>query len=153
MEEKDMLNLGSTYLIVKNFEKSIAFYEGLLEMKVSAQRFNRWAQFNFNGNCIALFNPKYDDDLIKRGEDLEIHYDKKYLEYQRSRNIRYGNNFVLNFYIDDLIAEYERVKNLDIGKMTEIMYLNISSPYYHFLLEDPDGNTIEITGHYYPKNK
>lgn len=148
-----MLKLGSTYLIVKNFEKSIVFYEALLEMKVSAQRFNRWAQFNFNGNCIALFNPKYDEDLVNRGEDLEIHYDKEYLEYQRNRNIHYGNNFVLNFYIDDLITEYERIKNLNIGKLTEIMYLNISSPYYHFLLEDPDGNTIEITGHYNQKNK
>ncbi len=29
------------------------------------------------------------------------------------------------------------------------MYLNIKSPYYHFLLEDPDGNTIEITGRYF----
>ncbi|OGO78338.1 MAG: hypothetical protein A2Y23_04895 [Clostridiales bacterium GWB2_37_7] len=141
-----MVKLGSTYLIVKDFEKSITFFETLLEMKVSAQRFNRWAQFNFNGNCIALLNPKYDEDIIKQGEDLENHFSKEYLEYQQNRNIQYGNNFVLNFYIDDLIAEYERIKNLDIGKMTEIMYLNISSPYYHFLLEDPDGNIIEITG-------
>lgn len=47
-----MLNLGSTYLIVKNIEKSIVFYEALLEMKVSAQNCDRWAQFDFNGNCI-----------------------------------------------------------------------------------------------------
>jgi lactoylglutathione lyase len=135
-------------MIVKDFEKSLTFYESLLEMKVSAQRFNRWAQFNFNGNCIALFNPKYDEELIKKGEDLEVHYDGKYLEYQRSKNVYYGNNIVLNFYINDLTAEYERIKKLNIGKMTEIMYLNISSPYHHFILEDPDGNTIEITGRF-----
>lgn len=143
-----MLNLGSTYLIVKDFQKSIEFYEALLEMKASAQRFNRWAQFNFNGNCIALFNPKYDEDLIKREENVETHYDKRYLEYRENKKINYGNNFVLNFYIDDLYFEYERIKELNIGKMTDIMYLNISSPYYHFLVEDPDGNTIEITGPY-----
>jgi catechol 2,3-dioxygenase-like lactoylglutathione lyase family enzyme len=143
-----MLNVGSTYLIVKNFKKSIAFYETLLEMKVSAQRYYRWAQFNFNGNCIALFNPKYDEDLIKQGENLENHYDKEYLEFQKNKEIHYGNNFVLNFYVHDLNAEYERIKELNIGKMTEIMYLNISSPYYHFLLEDPDGNTIEVTGQF-----
>lgn len=143
-----MLDLGSTYLIVKNFQRSIAFYEDLLEMKVSAQRFDRWAQFNFNGNCIALFNPKYDEDLIKQGEDLETHYDKEYLEFCKNKKIQYGNNLVLNFYIDDLNTEYERIKRLNIGKITKIMYLNISSPYYHFLLEDPDGNTIEITGQY-----
>jgi len=28
------------------------------------------------------------------------------------------------------------------------MYLNIASPYYFFLVEDPDGKTIEITGNY-----
>jgi catechol 2,3-dioxygenase-like lactoylglutathione lyase family enzyme len=143
-----LLDLGSTYLIVKNFEKSITFYEALLEMKVSAHRFNRWAQFNFNGNCIALFNPKYDEDIINQGENLEVHYNKEYLEYRKSKDTHYGNNFVFNFYIDDLNTEYERIKELNIGKMTEIMYLNISSPYYHFLLEDPDGNTIEITGQY-----
>lgn len=141
-----MLNLGSTYLIVKNIQKSIAFYEALLEMKVSVQRFDRWAQFNFNGNCIALYNPKYDEELIKRGENLQAHYDNEYLKYSQNKKIQYGNNFVLNFYIDDLNAEYERIKDLNIGKMTKIMYLNIASPYYHFLLEDPDGNTIEITG-------
>lgn len=143
--------MGSTYLIVKDFEKSVAFYEALLDMKVSAQRFDRWAQFDFNGNCIALLNPKYDERLIKKGENLETHYDEEYLNFTKNRKIQYGNNFVLNFYITDLNAEYERIKNLNIGKMSEIMYINISSPYYHFLLEDPDGNRIEITGQYTEK--
>jgi lactoylglutathione lyase len=40
------------------------------------------------------------------------------------------------------------VKALSIGKVSEIMYVNISSPYYFFVLDDPDGNTIEITGYY-----
>lgn len=63
-------------------------------------------------------------------------------DIKKSIEFQYGNNMVLNFYIDNLDKEYERIKNLNIGKMTSIMYLNISSPYYHFLLEDPDGNTI-----------
>ena len=45
--------------------------------------------------------------------------------------------FGLNFYIDDLNAEYERIKALNIGKISKIMYLNISSPYHHFLLKVP----------------
>ncbi len=143
-----MLQLGSTYLIVKDMEKSIAFYEALLDMKVSAQNFNRWAQFNF-GSCIALYNPKYDEELIAKGENLDAHYSKEYMDYITNKEIKYGNNFVLNFYIDDLNEEYERIKKLNIGKVTDIMYLNIKSPYYHFLLEDPDGNTIEITGKYF----
>lgn len=141
-----MLNLGSIYLITKNIKKSISFYEALLEMDVSVQRFDRWAQFNFSGNCIALFNPIYDEKLIKLKSDTEQNYNSEYIKNLKTRKIQYGNNMVLNFYIADLNKEYKRIKELNIGNMTEIMYINISSPYYHFLLEDPDGNTIEITG-------
>lgn len=145
-----MLDLGSTYLIVKDIQKSIAFYETLLEMKVSAKRFDRWAQFNFNGKCIALLNPDFDKKLMNQEDNLiEKHFSREYIEYFKNKQIQYGNNMVLNFYIDNLDKEYERIKNLNIGKMTEIMYLNISSPYYHFLLEDTDGNTIEVTGNRY----
>lgn len=54
---------------------------------------------------------------------------------------------VLNFYIDDLYTEYQRIKDLNIGTVSEILYVNIAAPYYYFLIEDPD-NTIEITGKY-----
>ena len=141
-----MLNLGSTYLIVKDIQKSLIFYEALLGMKVSKQNFNRWAQFDFGNNCIALYNSEFDKELIEQGENLETHYNNEYLSYFKNRQIQYGNNFVLNFYIDDLNIEYNRIKKLNIGKVSKIMYLNISSPYHFFLLEDPDGNTIEITG-------
>lgn len=142
-----MLQLGSTYLITKDINKSILFYESLLEMKVSAQAYDRWAQFDFNGHCIALFNPKFDEAFI-RTNGSEEHYNQEYIKNFKDRKIHYGNNVVLNFYIDDLNKEYERIKELKIGNVTEIMYLNISSPYYHFLVDDPDGNTIEITGKY-----
>lgn len=143
-----MLHLGSTYLIVKDMEKSISFYEALLDMKVSAQNYNRWAQFNIGHNCIALWNPKYDEERIKRGDNLEEAYSEEYLSYQKNNKITYGNNFVLNFYIDDLKAEHKRLKELNIGKVSKIMYLNVASPYYLFMVEDPDGNQIEITGNY-----
>ena len=143
-----MLSLGCTYLIVKDIQKSIQFYETLLEMKVSSQNFNRWAQFNFNGNCIALLNPKYDEELIKSGDNLELHYSNEYLKYVKNRRIQYGNNFALNFGIDNLNKEHQRIEKLNIGKTTKIMYLNIATPYYFFLLEDPDGNMVEITGAY-----
>lgn len=143
-----MLNLGSTYLYVKDMDKSINFYEQLLEMKVTSQNFNRWAQFNFGGNCIALMNKSYDDIKIKESDNLEGIYSKEYLEYYKNYKITYGNNFVLNFYIDDLRAEYKRLEKLNIGELSSIMYLNVSSPYYFFIIEDPDGNKLEITGDY-----
>jgi len=143
-----MLHLGSTYLIVKNMDKSIDFYEKLLEMKPSAKNLDRWAQFNFEGKCIALYNNEFDKRIIECGENLEQHYDNEYLSYYEERKINYGNNIVLNFWIEDLKKEHERIKNLNIGAISEIMYLNIASPYYMFIVEDPDGNTVEITGKY-----
>ncbi|MFT9496283.1 VOC family protein [Anaerosolibacter sp.] len=107
-----MLNLGSTYLIVKDIQKSITFYEALLGMKVSVLRFDRWAQFNFNAKCIALLNPKYDEALIDLGNDLEVHYSNEYREYLKNRQIQYGNNMVLNFYTDDLNKEMNVLKSL-----------------------------------------
>ena len=143
-----MLHLGSTYLIVKDIETSKEFFEKLLQMKPTANNFNRWVQFDFEGKCIALFNSSYDADLLEKGIDLKNHYNDIYIQYYKERKIIYGNNVVLNFWVEDLKTEYKRIKNLSIGKVSEIMYINISSPYYFFTVEDPDGNTIEITGQY-----
>lgn len=143
-----MLHLGSTYLIVKNMEESIDFYEKLLDMKPTAKNFDRWVQFDFEGKCIALYSDEFDKRMIERGDNLEQHYDDRYLRFYKERKINYGNNIVLNFWVEDLKKEYERIKKLNVGSASEIMYLNISSPYYMFIVEDPDGNTIEITGGY-----
>ena len=50
------------------------------------------------------------------------------------------------FYTKDLKKEQERIKKLNICKVTEIMYVNITEPYYYFNVYDPEGNTIEICG-------
>ena len=141
-----MLNLGATYLIVKDMEKSIAFYEALLDMSVTSQNYNRWAQFNFGNACIALWNPQYDDERIREGKDLDRLYNPAYLDYKASTPIIYGNNVVLNFWVEDLNQEYERVKGLNIGRVSDILFINVAAPYYCFMLDDPDGNQIEITG-------
>jgi lactoylglutathione lyase len=129
-------------------KQSIDFYEKLLVMNVTAKNYNRWAQFNFDGKCIALYSSEYDNHMLESNMDLDFHYNIQYIKYFKERNIRYGNNMVLNFWVENLNEEYRRVKALSIGKVSEIMYVNISSPYYFFVLDDPDGNTIEITGYY-----
>lgn len=59
---------------------------------------------------------------------------------------------VINLNTEDLQAEYERIKSLDIGtNLTKIRYINAGRPYYYFCLKDPDGNTIEITGSFHGK--
>ncbi|MCL2199328.1 MAG: helix-turn-helix domain-containing protein [Defluviitaleaceae bacterium] len=113
------------YLIVKDFAKSVDFYEKLLSMRVSTVGANRFAQFFFDGICMSIMNEAH-----LPGHDYSGCGDHK---------------FALNFWIADLSAEYERVKSLNIGRITKI--INPHSNYHFFNIYDPDGNVIEITGH------
>ena len=144
------MKLDCVYFIVKNMQKSIAFYEALLEQKISSENINRWGQFNLKiGTTIALYNPEFDFNALEEKEKLNEHYNQEYIEFIKNNKTKYGSNSVLNFSTDNLKSEYERIKKLDIGKVTEIMYVNIVVPYYFFMVEDPDGNLIEITGELY----
>ncbi|MCL1882704.1 MAG: helix-turn-helix domain-containing protein [Defluviitaleaceae bacterium] len=116
------------YLIVKNFDKSVDFYEKLLNMGVSTVGKNRFAQFFFDGICISIMNESH-----LPGHDYSGCGDHK---------------FVLNFWIADLFAEHKRIKSLNLGRVTEIIHPH--SNYYFFNVYDPDGNVIEITGNYEP---
>lgn len=118
------LHLGSVYLITRDFEKSIAFYEKLLSMKVSTRNCgNKFAEFFFDKKCIALMNES----------NLPGHH---YVEGDYK--------FVLNFWVEDLKREYGRLKELNIGQMTEIV--KVHEGYYYFHIYDPDNNVCEITG-------
>ncbi len=131
LEEADKLrrqelHLGSVYLIARDFEASVAFYEKLLSMKVSTRNCgNRFAEFFFDNKCLAVMNE----------ENLPGHH--------------YGEGdykFVLNFWVEDLRKEYRRVKDLGIGRMTGIR--KVHEGYYYFHIFDPDSNVCEITGGY-----
>ena len=43
---------------------------------------------------------------------------------------------------------HQRIKSLGIGEVSQIMYVNVHMPYYYFDVIDPDGNILEVTGHY-----
>lgn len=118
------LHLGSVYLVVRDFEKVITFYEKLLSMPVSTRNCgNKFAEFYFDNKCLALMNEA----------NLEDHH------YTQG-----DYKFVLNFWVEDLKKEYARLRQLNIGKMTEIRKVN--EGYYYFHLRDEDQNVIEITG-------
>lgn len=120
------LHLGSIYLIVRDFEKAVSFYEKLLSMTVSTRNCgNKFAEFFFDNKCLALMN---EDNLI------DHHYTEG--DYK----------FVLNFWVEDLQKEYDRLKGLNIGEMTEIQ--KVHEGYYYFHLRDEDDNVIEVTGGY-----
>lgn len=120
------IHLGSIYLIARDFEKSISFYEQLLSMSVSTRNCgNKFAEFYFDNKCLALMN----EDSLQGHHYVDGDY-----------------KFVLNFWVEDLVKEYNRLKILNIGKMTEIEKVN--EGYYYFNVIDPDNNVCEITGGY-----
>jgi len=133
LEDEDIKNLrpqeihlGSIYLIAREFEKSITFYEKLLSMTVSTRNCgNKFAEFFFDNKCLALMNEN----------NLPGHH--------------YGEGdykFVLNFWVEDLAKEYSRLKELNIGKMTKI--IKVHDGYFYFHIYDPDNNVCEVTGGY-----
>lgn len=145
------MHLGSVYLIVKNFNDSINFYENLLEMPVSKKNMNRFAMFNFDGQCISIMNGHFDkenpDKVITKGN-----FDEYFDDLLQISNLPNSRKVVLNFWDEDLRREYNRVKKLNISsKLTSIKYICNVSPYYYFQLTDPDGNIIEVTGNYIPE--
>ena len=145
------MHLGSVYLIVKDFEKWLRFYEKLLEITVSKKNMDRFAMFNFDGKCIALMNGYFDtsnpDKVVHKGEFIEYFDD-----LEQIANLPNSRKVVLNFWDEDLRQEYIRVKELNISdNLTKIKYVCNVCPYYYFQLTDPDGNVIEITGDYIPE--
>ena len=120
------VHLGSIYLIARDFEKSISFYEKLLSMTVSTRNCgNKFAEFFFDNKCLSLMN---ESNLIGH------HYEEG--DYK----------FVLNFWVEDLAREYNRLRELGIGVMTEIR--KVHEGYYYFHIFDPDHNVCEVTGGY-----
>lgn len=51
-----------------------------------------------------------------------------------------------DFYSNNLKNDYERIKALKVCEISNIMYVNITEPYYYFNIYDPEGNVIEICG-------
>ncbi|MDR0813563.1 MAG: VOC family protein [Oscillospiraceae bacterium] len=145
------MHLCSTYLIVNDFEKSVSFYEKLLEMPVTKQNMNRFAQFVFEGHVIiSLMNGRFDTDspdkVVHKGEYTNLLDDLRGMALSPNTH-----KFVLNFSVEDLRGERERIKALAITEnLSTVKYVYNVSPYYFFNLTDPDGNIIEVTGEYTP---
>lgn len=148
-----MINYGSIYLIVKDFNKTVEFYKSLFEKEVAAQNRDLFAIFNVDGLCLSILNAYYDmqnpDKVITRGK-----YDSEYDNYVEIAETGNTGKIVINLNTDDLQKEYNRIRQIKIGNhISEIKYINAKNPYYYFCLKDPDDNTIEITGPYEENEK
>lgn len=147
-----MINYGSVYLVVKDFDGALDFYKKLFQKDVTDQNMTRFAIFNIDGLCLAIYNGLFDinnpDKVATKGQYCEQYDDMtKILDKENCGKI------VINLNTDDLRQEYRRISELGIGsEMTEIRYINARMPYYYFSMKDLDGNTIEITGPYIPNS-
>ena len=123
------LHLGCVYLVVKDFEKSVAFYEKFLGVTVDnrCRSGNKFVELYIDGRCLAIMN---EQNIIGHNAPLGGDY-----------------KFVQNYWVEELLPEYERVKALGIGEVTEI--LEAYPTYHYFHLRDPDNNVIEVTGGYH----
>ena len=63
------MRYGMIYLVVKDFQRSLDFYEKVLDMKVSETNGERFAVFNNDGLNICLLNGYYD---AKHPEQVKI---------------------------------------------------------------------------------
>ena len=117
-----MITVEGFYFTVTNLEKSIEFYGELLGIKPANVEGNRWADY-YNGD-----------------KHFGLLCDEKINAIRVA-----GNNGVLNFYSDDIKRDYERVKKMGIKIAAELCDTP-DSPYEYlsFVVEDPDGNIIEI---------
>ena len=137
------MKLCSTYIETDKFNEVVEFYEKIFQVKGNIYTKNRWIEFDF-GNKLAIYNRLYDEKKIK-SEDLKDCYNDEYIKnFNIDRGEKKNNIVTFNFYTSNLKNEYERIKKINICNMSEIMYVNITDPYYYFNIFDPEGNTIEI---------
>lgn len=142
------MRYGSIYLVVRDFERSLDFYEKVLDMRVSAVNGTRFAMFDNGGLNICLMNGYYDvqneEKVIRRGQYYP-EYDDLHVIADRENS----KKAFINLGVPDLEAEYTRIKNLGIAAgLTPIRFIQVFSPYWYFTFQDPDGNPIEVTGGY-----
>ena len=138
------MRIGTIYIITNDIEKSIDFYTKLLQQEPIYRNENRWVQFS---NFIALYNPAYDKSVIPAMANEN--FNQAYIDdVNTDRGEAKNNTVVVNFIVDDLGSEYQRLKELNIGYVSDMMYLNVVMPYWYFNITDPNGNVIEITWKY-----
>lgn len=138
------MKLTTTYICVEDMSKSFDFYKKLLNQEPLYANEDRWITFDC-GQMISLYNKAYDENILKNANINcfnQAYIDDFYNEDKEKKN----NIMILNFEVNDLLAEYERIKALNIGEVSDLMYVNVHMPYWYFNVIDPDGNVLEITG-------
>ena len=118
------MELCCTYIETNKFMEVISFYEKILQIKPNIYTENRWVEFGC-GNKLAIYNRKFDEEKINSRNN--VNYNDAYIkDFNKEQNIKMNNIITLNFYTEDLNTEYSRIKALNIGEISDIMYVNIT---------------------------
>lgn len=138
------MKLCCIYIETDKFNEVVDFYEKVFQIKGRVYTKNRWIEFDF-GNKLSIYNRLYDIETMK--ENTNKNYNQSFIEnFKQDKGNSENNIITLNFYSNNLKSDYERIKALKICEISDIMYVNITEPYYYFNIYDPEGNAIEICG-------
>jgi len=117
------MQFNHAYVSVHDMDRAIAFYEDLLDMKVSHREKNQWADFEMDNGCLfGLIDP----NILSKKRII-------------------GNNSIPVFRTDDVDGIFEKVKKYDVNisfSPTDLAFTTYR--YYCFECEDTEGNLIEI---------
>ncbi|MFQ7171457.1 MAG: VOC family protein [Thomasclavelia ramosa] len=104
------MRLGTTYISVNDFAKSLAFISFYWSKNHYIVMIYRWATFDC-GNSLSLYNRQFDIDFLVNN-DYRGHYNHSYLTTLKNENSdKINTSVIFNFEVEDLISEYERIKN------------------------------------------
>lgn len=137
------IKFSGVYHTVSNFDLTVSFYEQFLGSKARRGFKDRWAEFEEFG----LLNKVFDERLAST-EEFWKHTDEKYRSFIRSESApkELGQSRIITFITDDIQGAYDRVKALlpPPQVITEVMFVNFSTPYQFFQFVDPSGLLNEV---------
>ena len=120
--------VADTYLKVTDMDRAVDFYEAFLGVEAEYRYEDRWVSIN---QRLGLYNPSYD-----------IQHEVPITAYDRDLQI--GNNVVVVFSSDDVDEDHKRVRSLGATGITDIVEINLMTPYRFFHFKDTEGNIVEV---------
>ncbi|MFC3958558.1 VOC family protein [Halovivax cerinus] len=112
------MELSSVYVGVEDMDRAVDFYRELFDREPEQEE-QRFSIFTFGTIDFGLYNAAYD-----------------------GHEIRFGNNCVPNFEVDDVDDAYERIESI-APEMVHETILEIGD-YRTFHFVDSEGNEIEV---------
>jgi predicted enzyme related to lactoylglutathione lyase len=110
------MKLQNLYVLVQDTDRAIDFYTRILPFKLH-RRQDRYTILNLGDFWLGLLNEKFETE-VKR-----------------------GNNCVPVFQVDNVRAEYNRLKELGVNLLSEITEL---PDVFLFQFTDSEGNVLEM---------